>query len=119
LLFRLRGSSTMSRLGRNIANEAMTENSNQVPTIESIAPRVFKVIAKQKRIPAEQVTIDSTFADLAIDSLDSVNMLFDLESEFDISIPDEEARDIKTVRGMVEGVRQLIVAKSQTQTAGS
>jgi acyl carrier protein len=44
-------------------------------------------------------------------------MLFDLESEFDISIPDEEARNIKTVREMVEGVRQLIVTKSQPQPA--
>lgn len=93
----------------------MTENSNQVHTIESIAPRVFAVIAKQKRIPVESVTIDSTFAELGLDSLDSVNMLFDLESEFDISIPDEEARNIKTVREMVEGVRQLIIAKSQSQ----
>ena len=92
----------------------MTDNANQVPTVESIAPRVFTVIAKQKRIPVESVTIESTFADL-IDSLDSVNMLFDLESEFDISIPDEEARNIKTVREMVEGVRQLIITKSQSQ----
>jgi acyl carrier protein len=93
----------------------MTDNANQVPTIESIAPRVFTVIAKQKRIPVESVTIESTFADLGLDSLDSVNMLFDLESEFDISIPDEEARNIKTVREMVEGVRQLIITKSQSQ----
>ena len=96
----------------------MTENPNQVPTVESIAPRVFEIIAKQKRIPVEKVTIESTFADLGLDSLDSVNMLFDLESEFDISIPDEEARNIKTVREMVEGVRQLIITKSQSQAAG-
>lgn len=96
----------------------MTENANEAPTIESIAPKVFQVIAKQKRIPVEQVTLESTFAELAVDSLDSVNMLFDLESEFDISIPDEEARDIKTVREMVEGVRQLIIAKSNAQAAG-
>ena len=96
----------------------MTE-INQAPTVESIAPRVFQIIAKQKRIPAEKVTIESTFADLGVDSLDSVNMLFDLESEFDISIPDEEARNIKTVREMVEGVRQLIITKSQSQAAGS
>lgn len=91
----------------------MTENANGAPAIETIAPRVFQVIAKQKRIPVEQVTMNSTFADLGLDSLDSVNMLFDLESEFNISIPDEEARNIKTVQGMVEGVRQLIVAQSQ------
>jgi acyl carrier protein len=96
----------------------MTENLNQTPAIESIAPRVFEIIAKQKRIPVEKVTIESTFADLGLDSLDSVNMLFDLESEFDISIPDEEARNIKTVREMVEGVHQLILTKSQSQAAG-
>jgi len=93
----------------------MTDNLNQSTTVESIAPRVFTVIAKQKRIPVENVTIESTFADLGLDSLDSVNMLFDLESEFDISIPDEEARNIKTVREMVEGVRQLIITKALPQ----
>jgi acyl carrier protein len=50
--------------------------------------RVRKVIATSKRIPEEQVTVDSTFEELGIDSMDAVEILFALENEFDINIPD-------------------------------
>lgn len=68
---------------------------------------MFEIIAKQKRISPEQVTIDSTFQELGLDSLDAVNILFEVEGEFNISISDEQARQIKDVRQMVEGVAAL------------
>ena len=76
-----------------------------------MASKVIEIIAKQKRIPADQVTIDSTFQELGLDSLDAVNILFELEGEFNISISDEEARKIKDVRQMVEGVTALVTEK--------
>ena len=78
---------------------------------EDVASKVIEIIAKQKRIPADQVTIDSTFQELGLDSLDAVNILFELEGEFNISISDEQARQIKDVRQMVEGVSALIGEK--------
>ena len=80
---------------------------------ETIEQRVFKVIAKNQRIPLEKVTIDSSFEDLSIDSIDSINILFDLESEFEIEINDEQARQIPRVREMVEGVILLVNAKEK------
>ena len=71
----------------------------------------MEIIAKQKRISPDQVTIDSTFQELGLDSLDAVNILFELEGEFNISISDEEARKIKDVRQMVEGVTTLVTEK--------
>ena len=71
----------------------------------------MEIIAKQKRIPSDQVTIDSTFQELGLDSLDAVNILFELEGEFNINISDEQARQIKNVRQMVEGVGALIGEK--------
>ena len=44
--------------------------------------------------------------------MDAVNILFGFESEFDINIPDEEAKDIRTIRQMAEGVEKLIAAKA-------
>jgi len=76
-----------------------------------VASKVIEIIAKQKRIPSDQVTIDSTFQELGLDSLDAVNILFELEGEFNISISDEEARKIKDVRQMVQGVNALIAEK--------
>ena len=78
---------------------------------EAVATKVMEIVAKQKRIPADQVTIDSTFQELELDSLDAVNILFELEGEFNIAISDEQARNIKNVRQMVEGVSALVEEK--------
>ncbi len=79
---------------------------------EELIARVADVIAKTQKIPVETVTIDKTFAELKIDSLDGINILFALESEFDLDIPDEAARQIRSVREMVEGIDKLLAAKT-------
>lgn len=78
------------------------------PTIQE---RVLKVIATSKRIPLESVQPDSTFEALNIDSLDRLNILFDLESEFEIEIDDEQAKQVKNIHEMIEGVTLLVQAK--------
>lgn len=80
---------------------------------ETIEERVLKVIAKTQRIPLDKVTVDSSFEELGMDSMDSINILFDLESEFDIEIDDEKAKQIRTVREMVDGIQQLVAAKEK------
>jgi acyl carrier protein len=79
---------------------------------DELIERVRKVIATSKRIPEDTVTIDSAFEQLGIDSMDAVEILFALENEFDISIPDEEVKTVRNVRQMVEGVERLLAAKS-------
>ena len=59
-------------------------------------------------------TPDSSFEELGIDSMDSINILFDLESEFDIEIDDEDAKKIRTIPEMVAGVTSLVEAKEST-----
>jgi len=51
---------------------------------------------------------DSTFAELSIDSLDGINILFAVESEFNINIPDEAAQSIRSVRDVVDGIAKLL-----------
>jgi acyl carrier protein len=80
---------------------------------ETIAERVLRVIAKTQRIPVETVTPESSFEDLGIDSMDSINILFDLESEFEIEIDDEQARQIRYVHEMIDGVTKLLEAKEK------
>ena len=79
---------------------------------DELIERVRKVIATSKRIPEDRVTIDSAFEELGIDSMDAVEILFALENEFDISIPDDEVRTVRSIRQMCEGVEKLIAAKS-------
>jgi len=76
---------------------------------DQIAEKVMSIIASVKRIPRGAVSIESTFEQLGIDSLDGINILYELEGVFNISIPDEQARSIRTVEQMVEGVRNLAV----------
>jgi acyl carrier protein len=83
-----------------------SELSNQ-----TIQDRVLKVIATSKRIPLESVQPDSSFESLGIDSLDRLNLLFDLESEFEIEINDEEAKQVQNIHEMIEGVTKLVEAK--------
>jgi acyl carrier protein len=75
---------------------------------DELIQRVRTVIANTQRIPVEKITIDSSFEELGIDSMDGVNILFALENEFNITIPDEEAKQIRNVRQMIEGVEKLI-----------
>jgi acyl carrier protein len=79
---------------------------------EELTERVLKCIATSKRIPVERVTIDSEFQQLEIDSMDAVEILFALENEFDISIPDDDVRNVRNVRQMCEGVERLVAAKA-------
>lgn len=82
---------------------------------DELIARVAGVIAKTQHIPAESITIDSTFEELKIDSLDGINILFAIESEFDIDIPDDAARQIRSVRQMVDGIEKLLAAKEAAQ----
>ena len=76
----------------------MDEAPSTIELSEDLQTRVVKVVAKTQRIPLETVSIDSTFEDLKIDSLDGINLIFALESEFNVDIPDEDARATRSVR---------------------
>jgi acyl carrier protein len=54
-----------------------------------------------------------------IDSLDGLQILFALEEEFSIDIPDDAGRQITSVREAVTGVSDLLARKQNAQTAHS
>lgn len=86
---------------------------------DELAEKVIRVIAHTQRIPPESVSLDSTFEELKIDSLDGINIVFELEKEFNIEIPDDGVQNLRSVRDTVEGVRKLVEAKSQTVPPGA
>jgi acyl carrier protein len=75
--------------------------------MEDIANRCIEIIAKSKSIPADTITLASTFDELNIDSLDKINISFEVEEAFNIEIPDEALSTLKTVGDMIEGVTRL------------
>jgi acyl carrier protein len=78
---------------------------------ETIAPRVIRVIAKNKKLAPEELSPATRFEDLQMDSLDALNMIFGLEEEFDIDIPNEEAAKMESVEEAIQGVEELLKAK--------
>ena len=75
---------------------------------EEIYSKVVELIAANNHIPPETITIDSSFEDLAMDSLDGLTLINDLENEFNITLSNEEAVKIKTVRQAVDSLNKLI-----------
>ena len=65
---------------------------------DEIMDKVRAVIVDQLGVEEDDVTEDASFVDdLNADSLDIVELVMALEEEFGISIPDEDAENIKTV----------------------
>ena len=68
--------------------------------------RVKNVIVDQLSVDADEVTVEASFVDdLGADSLDVVELIMGLETEFDIEIPDEDAEKISTVGDAVEYIK--------------
>ena len=68
--------------------------------------RVKNVIVDQLSVDADEVTLEASFGDdLGADSLDVVELIMGLETEFDIEIPDEDAEKISTVGDAVEYIK--------------
>jgi acyl carrier protein len=76
-----------------------------------ITARVLRIIARNQRKEVSQVTTESSFEELNIDSMDAVNIVFEIENEFTINVPDEEMKNIRSVRDIVDGVQKLVAEK--------
>lgn len=76
--------------------------------LDTLSAEVIQVIAETQRLPADSVTLDSTFEQLKIDSLDGINIVFALENSFRIEIPDDAVRNMRSVRDAVAGVSRLL-----------
>ncbi len=73
--------------------------------------KVIQAVAKNMRCDIEDVSADSNLADLGIDSLKAINILFDLEEEFDIEIPNDIIADLVTVRDIETTITRLLEQK--------
>jgi len=64
----------------------------------AVADKVKEIIVKQLGVNPDEVTEDASFIDdLGADSLDTVELVMELEKEFGMEIPDDEANNIRSV----------------------
>ncbi len=69
----------------------------------SVQERVIDIVSEQLGVDKEKVTPETSFVnDLGADSLDTVELVMELEEEFDITIPDDAAEKIQTVGQAVQ-----------------
>jgi acyl carrier protein len=76
-------------------------------TRQEIERDLIEIVCKEKHIEPEKLTPESALADAGIDSLDALTILFAIEEQFHISIPDDQARAMRTFGDMVDIVVQL------------
>ena len=74
-----------------------------------ILEKLKVMMEDQLGVSPEKVKLDSTLTDdLAADSLDLVELVMNIEEEFDIHIPDEEAENISSVGDLVDFIKKNI-----------
>lgn len=72
-----------------------------------VSQRVIDIVAEQLGVDKEKVTPETSFVnDLGADSLDTVELVMELEEEFDINIPDDAAEKIQTVGQAIEFIQK-------------
>ena len=74
---------------------------------EEILETVADAIAEVKEIPQKYVTLDASFEELKIDSLDAIEIVFYLEDNLDVQIPDHAVRAMQNVLQVVDGLEIL------------
>lgn len=75
---------------------------------EDLPATVAAIIARKKKIDASAVTLDATFQDLGIDSLDGIDLVFAFEDRYNINIPDHVVQQMKSVREVVDALQREI-----------
>ncbi|MET0396802.1 MAG: acyl carrier protein [Longimicrobiaceae bacterium] len=85
---------------------------------DDVAEGVMATVAKSQRIPRESISPTSTFEELGIDSLGGISIMFDLETEFGITIPEDSVPALRTVQDLVDGVEALLVGPAAARVAG-
>jgi len=77
-----------------------------------IQQEIFAIIAKQAKIDPAIVRPESTLKDLGVASLDAIEVIFDIEEQFDITFPDQGPNfDNDTVQGLVDAVLKALADK--------
>ena len=76
--------------------------------MSEVAEKIKAIIVDKLGVDESEVTPQASFTnDLGADSLDTVELIMELEKEFGISIPDEEAEKISTVSDAIERIEAL------------
>ena len=87
-------------------------NFQKITTMSEIEARVKEIIVEIVGVSESEITPEANFTnDLSADSLDRVELIMEIEDEFGISIPEEEAEKIATVGDAIKYVEEKAAEK--------
>jgi acyl carrier protein len=76
-----------------------------------LTPKVISIVAREQHLDPGLVKRESTFEELGVDSLAGVNILFALEEEFQIDVPDAVVREAKSIGQVADALSQALAGK--------
>ncbi len=77
--------------------------------MDTVSERVVDIVAEQLGVAKDQISRETHFVnDLGADSLDNVELVMELEEEFDINIPDDVAEKIQTVGQAIDHIEKAV-----------
>lgn len=79
---------------------------------KAIEQTLKESIARQKMLAVEDISLDSSLEALDISSLDAISLVFDIEDQYGVEVPNEALKKLHTVRDIVEGVDQLLAERA-------
>lgn len=78
----------------------------------SVEERVIEIVCENLAVSKDQVNRNTSFIeDIGADSLDIVELIMELEEEFEITIPDDQAEKIKTVGEAIDYIQKELEKK--------
>ena len=73
----------------------------------SVDDKVFEIVAERMGVKKEDISKETSFVtDLGADSLDQVELIMELEDQFDLNIPDDEAEKLQTIGDAVKYIEE-------------
>jgi len=75
---------------------------------DDLLKKIVTIVVDKLDVEENKVTVDAQFIDdLGADSLDTVELIMEIEEQFEIDIPDEEAEKIQSVKDALDYIKRI------------
>ena len=78
--------------------------------VGNIEEAVINAIARQKMLDAKEISSSLTLEELAVSSLDAITIVYEIEELFNVEVPNEKLESLRTVKDIIDGIKNLIDA---------
>ena len=77
--------------------------------MDELFERIKKIIAEKLEVEEDKITLEASFRqDLGADSLDTYELVYGIEEEMGITIPDEKANEFETVKDAYDFIKSQV-----------